>query len=72
MEIVVSGGLTPDRIRAYAQAGAPADSYGVGSYITAARPIDFTGDIREIEGKPVAKLGRIPGMQRNPRLQRAV
>lgn len=72
VEIVVSGGLTPDRIRAFAAASAPAASYGVGSYITAARPIDFTGDIREIEGKPVAKLGRIPGMERNPRLQKVV
>ena len=71
-QIVVSGGLTPERIRAFSEAGAAADSYGVGSYITAARPIDFTGDVREIEGKPVAKLGRIPGMQRNPRLVRVI
>jgi len=42
----------------------------VGSYISGAKPIDFTGDIREIEGRPVAKRGRLPGRQANSRLQR--
>jgi nicotinate phosphoribosyltransferase len=70
VQILVSGGITPDRIRGFRDAGAPVNGYGVGSYITAAAPIDYTADIREIEGKPVAKLGRIPGMQRNTRLQR--
>jgi nicotinate phosphoribosyltransferase len=70
VEIAVSGGVTPDRIRAFRDAGAPVDSYGVGSYISAARPIDHTGDIREIESVPVAKRGRIPGMQRPERLRR--
>jgi hypothetical protein len=37
-----------------------------------ARPIDFTADIKEVEGKPVAKRGRIPGIITNPRLQRAI
>lgn len=70
VQILVSGGVTPERIRRFREAGAPVDGYGVGSYITAASPIDFTGDIREIEGKPVAKLGRIPGLQRSNRLKR--
>lgn len=70
VQILVSGGITPERIRRFREAGAPVDGYGVGSYITAASPIDHTGDIREIEGSAVAKLGRIPGMQRNPRLKR--
>jgi nicotinate phosphoribosyltransferase len=70
VQILVSGGITPDRIRSFRESGARVDGYGVGSYITAAAPIDHTADIREIEGKPVAKLGRIPGMQRNPRLRR--
>ena len=70
VQILVSGGVTPERIRRFREAGAPVDGYGVGSYITSASPIDFTGDIREIDGTPVAKLGRIPGMQRNSRLRR--
>jgi nicotinate phosphoribosyltransferase len=70
VQIIVSGGITPERIRLFVEAGAPVDSFGVGSYISAARPVDYTGDIREIEGRPVAKRGRIPGMQRSARLQR--
>ena len=72
VQITVSGGITPDRIRRFVEANAPVDSFGVGSYISGARPIDYTGDIREIEGRPVAKRGRIPGMQRNTRLKRVL
>ncbi len=68
--IVVSGGLTPDRIRSFKEQGAPADSFAVGSYISGASPIDFTGDIKEIDGKPIAKRGRIPGITPSPRLRR--
>lgn len=67
-KIVVSGGLTPDRIRILKEAGA--DAFGVGSYIANATPINMTMDIKEIEGKPVAKRGRIPGPRSNPRLVR--
>jgi nicotinate phosphoribosyltransferase len=67
--IVVSGGLTPDRIRYFKDKGAPVDSFAVGSYISGATPIDFTGDIKEIDGGPIAKRGRIPGMTDSPRLR---
>ena len=40
-----------------------------GSYISGATPIDFTGDIKEIDGQPIAKRGRIPGLTDSPRLQ---
>jgi nicotinate phosphoribosyltransferase len=66
--IVVSGGLDPDRIRYFKDQGAPADSFAVGSYISGASPIDFTGDIKEIDGRPIAKRGRIPGITASPRL----
>jgi nicotinate phosphoribosyltransferase len=72
VRIVVSGGVTPERIREFLAEGAPVDSFGVGSYISGARPIDFTADIKEVEGRPVAKRGRIPGIIANPRLQRAI
>ena len=68
--ITVSGGLTPDRIRYFLDAGAPVDSFAVGSYISGATPIDFTGDIKEIDGQPIAKRGRIPGRTESPRLKR--
>ncbi|GHT01358.1 nicotinate phosphoribosyltransferase [Synergistales bacterium] len=68
VKIVATGGLTPDRIRSLSEAGA--DIFGVGSYIAHATPIDTTMDIKEIEGSPVAKRGRLPGCITNPRLVR--
>ncbi len=67
--IVVSGGLNPERIRYFKDSGAPVGSFAVGSYISGATPIDFTGDIKEIDGRPIAKRGRIPGVTDSPRLQ---
>lgn len=70
VKIVVSGGIDVDRIGVFRDAGAPVDSFAVGSYISKASPIDFTGDLKEIDGRPVAKRGRIPGRTENPRLER--
>jgi nicotinate phosphoribosyltransferase len=69
VRIVVSGGLNPERIGIFKDAGALVDSYAVGSYISGATPIDFTGDIKEIDGRPIAKRGRIPGLTDSPRLR---
>jgi nicotinate phosphoribosyltransferase len=66
VQIFVSGGITQERIPLLAEAGA--DAFGVGSYISGARPIDMTMDIKEIDGFPLAKRGRIPGITENPRL----
>src|SRR3989304_4212752 len=60
VKIVVSGGLTPERIRYFKEAGAQVDSFAVGSQISGAQPIDFTGDLKEIDGRPTAKRGRSP------------
>lgn len=68
--IVVSGGFDPQRIKYFVENGAPVTSFGVGSYISGARPIDFTADLHMVNGKPVAKRGRIPGITPNPRLKR--
>jgi nicotinate phosphoribosyltransferase len=68
VKIVVSGGLTPGRIAELSALGA--DFFGVGSFIAHAPPIDMTLDIKEIEGRPVAKRGRLPGVLANPRLLR--
>lgn len=72
VKIFVSGGLDPERIRYFLENGAPVDFFGVGSYISGAKPIDFTADIHEIEGKPLAKRGRLPGITPNPRLKRVM
>jgi nicotinate phosphoribosyltransferase len=69
VRITVSGGLNPERIAHFKEQAAPVDSFAVGSHISGARPIDFTGDIKEIDGRPIAKRGRIPGITESPRLQ---
>jgi nicotinate phosphoribosyltransferase len=69
VKIVVSGGLNPERIADFREQAAPVDSFAVGSYISGATPIDFTGDIKEIDGKPIAKRGRIPGITPSDRLK---
>ncbi len=66
VKIVVSGGLNPERIKLLAEAGA--DIFGVGSYIAHAVPMDMTMDLKVVDGKSVAKRGRLPGVLENKRL----
>jgi nicotinate phosphoribosyltransferase len=72
VKIVVSGGFNPERIRQFISQSAPVDIFAVGSYISDAKPIDFTADLHEVEGKPIAKRGRMPGITPNPRLKRVM
>lgn len=72
VKIFVSGGIDPERIKYFIEKRVPVDAFGVGSYISGAKPIDFTADLHEVEGKPVAKRGRIPGITPNPRLKRVM
>ena len=67
VKIVVSGGLNPERIKTLAEAGA--DVFGVGSYIAHAIPMDMTMDLKEVNGKPIAKRGRFPGKIANDKLK---
>lgn len=70
VKIFISGGLNVERIKTLKEAGA--DSFGVGSYISGARAIDMTMDLKEVNGKPIAKRGRIPGITPNKRLKRMI
>lgn len=70
--IFVSGGLDAEKIRQFEAAKSPIHSYGVGMSISSAPPIAFTADIKEIDGKPMTKRGRIPGAAPNPRLARVI
>lgn len=67
VQIVVSGGFTPEKIRHFENAGVPVDSYGVGSSLFGGR-FDFTADIVLLDGHPAAKRGR--WFRPNPRLER--
>ncbi|QRN86651.1 nicotinate phosphoribosyltransferase [Clostridia bacterium] len=70
VQIFVSGGLTPERIELLKEAGA--DAFGVGSYISGASAIDMTMDLKVVDGKPIAKRGRIPGLTETSRLKRII
>jgi nicotinate phosphoribosyltransferase len=66
VKIVVSGGFTAERIRAFEEAGVPVDAYGVGSSLIRGEN-DFTGDIVLTDGRPTAKVGR--RFRPSPRLE---
>ena len=68
VKIFVSGGVTPERITLLIEAGA--DAFGVGSYISGAPAVDMTMDIKEIDGRPIAKRGRIPGITESAGLEK--
>ena len=72
VKIVVSGGLDPERIRYFIREVAPVDIFAVGSYISDTKPIDFTADLHEVDGKPIAKRGRMPGITPNSKLKRVM
>ena len=72
VRIAVSGGLDPERIRYFLDEGSPIDLFAVGSYISDSRPLDFTADLHEVNGRPIAKRGRMPGVTPNPRLKRVM
>jgi len=58
VKIFVSGGLDEESIREIVDV---ADAFGVGSAIASAKPIDFSLDIVEVDGKPITKRGKLSG-----------
>ncbi|BAA30990.1 392aa long hypothetical protein [Pyrococcus horikoshii OT3] len=58
VKILISGGLDEEKIKEIVDV---ADAFGVGSAIASAKPIDFALDIVEVEGKPIAKRGKLSG-----------
>lgn len=68
VKLLASGGINVERMPALIEAGI--DFFGVGSFISRAPALDMTMDLKEIEGKPVAKRGRIPGIAESVRLKK--
>jgi nicotinate phosphoribosyltransferase len=58
VKIFVSGGINEYSIK---ELNEVADAYGVGTTISGAPVLDFAMDIIEIEGRPVAKRGKLSG-----------
>ena len=59
VKIVVSGGIDDQNIKKLSDAGA--DAFGVGTSITNAPVLDLAMDRVEVEGRPVAKRGKLGG-----------
>ena len=59
VKIIVSGGFTVEKIRAFENQGVPVDIYGVGSSLFRdGGKYDFTADVVMMNGKACAKVGR--------------
>jgi nicotinate phosphoribosyltransferase len=67
VKIVVSGGFTLARIRAFEEDGAPVDAYGVGSSAHEGR-WEFSADVVRLDGQLQARAGREQRV--NARLER--
>ncbi|MGC8936129.1 MAG: nicotinate phosphoribosyltransferase, partial [Candidatus Methanomethylicaceae archaeon] len=59
VKIYVSGGLDEKSVGRLAEG--PVDGFGVGTFVSNAPTIDFSMDIVEVEGKPLAKRGKFSG-----------
>jgi len=59
VKILVSGGLNEESVGILSEAGA--DAFGVGTSVSNAPTINFAMDIVELEGKLVAKRGKLGG-----------
>jgi nicotinate phosphoribosyltransferase len=66
VQIVVSGGFDPAKIRRFEAESVPVNSYGVGSSLFRGQ-FDFTADIVTLDGAPMSKVGRT--YRPNPRLE---
>jgi nicotinate phosphoribosyltransferase len=60
VDIFASGGLDPTALRALRDV---ADGFGVGGYVTGGPPLEFSLDLVSVDGEPVSKRGKLPGVK---------
>lgn len=70
VKIFVCGDVTPERIALWQPRGVPCDGFFVGDTIAAAAPLPFRAELKESDGKPLARRGLVPGTTPSPRLKR--
>ena len=68
VSIVLSGRVTPQRIRALLDEGAPVDVFHDNGFISSANPITFLPNILSISERPIPQ--ETEPLPPNPRLQR--
>ncbi|MEC7837291.1 MAG: nicotinate phosphoribosyltransferase [Chloroflexota bacterium] len=69
-DIYVSGDMTPEDIKKFVDNESNVAGFAIDNYIARGSKINFRADIKEIEGKPIARRGRMPGMKISSRLDR--
>jgi len=62
--IIISGGMNPEKIKSFASVSSMISGIGIGSHVSHAAPIDFTADIKNVDGIAVAKRGRLAGCEK--------
>ncbi len=72
VDIFVTHGVTKETIRQFVESGAPVNGFSIDEAIGGAPPVVFNADICEIDGRAVARRGRMPGITRSPRLNRVM
>ena len=72
MDIFVTNGVNKDTIRDFVEQGAPVNGFSVDEAIGGAPPLNFDAEIHEIDGAPIARRGRMPGITPSPRLDRVM
>ncbi|MBK90514.1 MAG: nicotinate phosphoribosyltransferase [Chloroflexi bacterium] len=69
-DIYVSGDMNPDDIKQFVENESSVAGFAIDNYIARGSKINFRADIKEIEGKAIARRGRMPGMNISSRLDR--
>lgn len=69
-DIYVSGDMTPENIKEFVEKKSKVAGFAIDNYIARGSKINFRADIKEIEGKDIARRGRIPGAKISSRLDR--
>ena len=69
-DIYVSGDMTPEDIKKFVDNESNVAGFAIDNYIARGSKINFRADIKDIEGKAIARRGRMPGMKISSRLDR--
>lgn len=70
VKIYVSGDVTPETVTAWQTEQAPLDGVFAGDALAFAPPIPFAAELKESDGKPIARRGLVPGTTPNLRLKK--
>lgn len=70
VKMYVGGKVTCEQIGMWMREQAPVNGFFVGDSIAGTKPLPFAIELKESDGKPLARYGLTPGTTPNPRLKR--